>query len=169
MSEEKRIMDFFGFSQVEGNVLGEHFSKILAFLKIHDGKTWDFIKEVSPLFIHMQFRYIKDNYIMGLINLGIVELYMDNNVYRYKWVGEKALKGVKNMIPSEPEQVINELEDIEKQNEKIIKETKEKPKNKTVEHEGYCLNCGKSVSEDKKFCSEECVTEYYIKKKKEKK
>jgi len=156
MSEEKRIMDFFGFGQVEGNVIGEHFSKILMFLKIHDGETWDFVKEVSPLVIHMQFRYIKDNYIMGLIRLGIVKLYMDSNVYRYKWIGEKALNGVRNIIPSEAEQALNEIEDIK---EIKLKEETEK---------GCCPSCGKKLPKNKKFCNEECLKEYF-KKKKEKK
>ena len=162
MSEEKRIMDFFGFGQVEGNVLGEHFSKILTFLKIHDGETWDFVKEVSPLVIHMQFRYIKDNYVMGLIRLGIIKLYMDGNVYRYKWMGEKALSGVKHIIPSEPEQVLNDLRDMEK--EEIEKETEKEESLK----EGFCPNCKKKLKKNKKFCNQKCLEEYY-KKKKEKK
>jgi len=166
MSEEKRIMDFFGFGQVEGNVLGEHFSKILTFLKIHDGETWDFVKEVSPLIIHMQFRYIKDNYVMGLIRLGIIKLYMDSNIYRYKWIGEKALNGVKHMIPSEPEQVLNDLKDIEKK--ETEKETEKGKVKKEETEKGFCPNCGKKLKKNKKFCNQKCLEEYY-KKKKEKK
>jgi len=153
MSEEKEIMDFFGYGQIEGDVRGEHFAKILTFLKTYDGQTWDFIKDVSPLVIHMQFRYIKENYISGLLRLGIIKVYSEGNIYKYRWIGIKALNGRKIMP----------FTDAEKEMEKITEKETEKENKK-----GYCPNCGKKLKKGKKFCNEKCLTEY-MKKKKEKK
>jgi len=174
MSEEKRIMDFFGYSQIEGDVRGEHLGKILTFLKIYSGKSWDFVKEVSPLIIHMQFRYIKDNYVAGLIRLGIIKIYSEDNSYKYQWIGEKALNE-KTVIPfTEPQKEMEKLRSPKQQAEEIAKElekeeTKEETEKEEKPKEGYCPNCGKKLKKDKKFCNKECLTEYYMKKKKGKK
>jgi len=96
MSEEKNIMDFFGISQVEGNVRGEHMGKLLTFLKVNSGKRWDFVVRVTPLILGgMARRYIRENYLEGLIELNIIKLYTNNNVYYYKWYGENGLSGIK--------------------------------------------------------------------------
>jgi len=160
MSEEKRILEFFGVSQIEGNVRGEHLGKLLTLLKINSGKRFDFILRVAPLVLGMQRRYIKENYLEGLIELGIVKLAVKTNVYYYKWVGGKVLDG--SLIPSEPEQIMKELTDIENKKEKEPVEPKKEDKTK-------CPNCGKKLKNNQKFCNEKCLTEYYDKKKKEKK
>jgi len=159
LSEEKRILEFFGVSQIEGNVRGEHLGKLLTLLKINSGKRFDFIMRVAPLVLGMQRRYIKENYLEGLIELGVIKLAVKSNVYFYEWFGDKALNG--SVIPSEPEQIMKELTDIKNEKEKEPVEPKKEDKTK-------CPNCGKKLPKNKKFCNEECLKEYF-KKKKEKK
>ena len=146
MSEEKRIMDFFGFGQTEGEIRGEHFTAILTFLKTNSGKSWKFVKNVSPLYVHMHFRYILEGYINGLIELGIIEFFSINNNTYYRWIGEKAINGLdlglNEIAPPKPKEI----------------KTKK----------GTCKNCGKETPKNKIYCDEKCLREY-MKKKKEKK
>ena len=164
MSEEKRILEFFGVSQIEGNVRGEHLGKLLTLLKINSGKRFDFVLRVAPLILGMQRRYIKENYLEGLIELGVIKLAIKTNVYYYEWFGDKALNG--SVIPSEPEQIMKELTDIENIKEKEVSEPKKEEKK---EDKSKCPNCGKKLKKNKKYCNEECLRGYYDKKKKEKK
>jgi len=114
---------------------------------------------VAPLVLGMQRRYIKENYLEGLIELGVIKLAVKSNVYFYEWFGDKALNG--SVILSEPEQIMKELTDIKNEKEKEPVEPKKEDKTK-------CPNCGKKLPKNKKFCNEECLKEYF-KKKKEKK
>lgn len=94
MSEIKRIMDYFGVSQIEGNVRGEHFSTILDLLKKNSGKRWKYLISIAPLHMGgMQQRYIKENYLDGFTEIGIIKMYQKNNVLYYQWFGESALNG----------------------------------------------------------------------------
>lgn len=141
MSEVKNIMDFLGVGQLEGNVRGEHLMKLLTYLKRYSGDSWDRTRKVLPLIVGMQKRYIKENYVEGLIELGVIKLYSDKNVIKYKWFGESAFNG--SILPEEVE-----VEQIK------IQETKN----------GICPNCNKIVDRDKKYCNEKCLRDYIKKK-----
>lgn len=154
MSEEKRIMEFLGIGNLDGNVHGQHLGKILTYLKMVKKENFRVTLSKLSLTCSMGQRYVKESYLEGLANWGIIKLYQNGNALFWVWIGEKALIGKASLAEISPP--------IPKEAEK------EKPKNKTVTHEGYCLNCGKEVKKDKKFCNEKCVKEYH-KKKKEKK
>jgi len=161
MSEEKRIMDILGRQETEGEVRGSHLGKVLTYLKTVKSEAWDITMSKLALILGVNPRYIRENYLKGLMYFGVIKLYRNTNTLNWQWVGESALTGA--VIPSESEQVMNKLQDIEKEETKKETKKEEKPK------EGYCPSCGKKLKKDQKFCNEKCVTEYYMKKKKEKK
>lgn len=158
MSEEKRIMDKLGRQELEGEVRGSHLGKVLTYLKMIKHESWDITLSKLALVLGVNPRYVRENYLKGLIYFGIIKLYRNSNTMCWEWVGESALIG--SVIPSEPEQVLNNLRDIENN-----KTRKEKPKEAKKEiRKGYCPNCGKKLKKNKKFCNEECVKGYYDKK-----
>lgn len=138
MSEEKEIMDFLGIGEIEGNIRGEHCGKILTFLKINDGKSWDFVKDVAPFQLGIGLRYLQENYLRGIVRLKIIRLFNEDGIIKFKWFGSKALNGQKSISSIAPPE-------------------KKKLKN------GVCGFCGKKISETKVFCNEECVRGYYKK------
>lgn len=141
-----------GINQIEGNVRGEHLGKILIYLKTNSGERLDRALRVLPLLVGMSRRYLKENYLEGILEIGIIKVFYKNNLSYYQWFGEKAFNGF-HLIPTEPQQIMQELNK---------EENIEKPK------EGLCPNCGKELKKNKKYCGEKCLREY-MKKKKEKK
>lgn len=99
MSEEEleisEILNFLGISQIEGNIRGEHCMRILYFLKNNDGESWDYVKEVAPFQLGIGLRYLQENYLRGIIRLGIIKMYQEGTVLYYKWFGSKCLNGKK--------------------------------------------------------------------------
>lgn len=148
MSEIKQIMDCLGIGQIEGNVRGEHLGKILMYLQKVKNERFDRTMRVLPLVVGMQRRYIKENYVEGLIELGIIKLYNENNTYFWLWIGSSALNG--EILPHTNEYVAP-------------------PKPKTQTKKGICPTCNKKIPKDKKFCNEECLRKYYEKNKGDKK
>lgn len=151
MSEEKRIMDMLGRTEQDGDVKGSHFGKILMYLKRTQDEPLDATISKLAVIVGMNARNIRENYIKGLIYLGIVETYYDVNQYRWRWIGEKALNGKIDLSPS-PEPP---------------KEPSKKKKPKTSK-KGICKNCGKKIQKNRYYCNEECLREYYKKQKGEK-
>lgn len=148
MSEEKRIMDFMGINQIEGNVRGEHLGKILIYLKTNTDERLDRALRILPLLVGMSKRYLKENYLEGILELGIIKIYHKNNLAYYKWFGEKAFNG-DYLIPTEPQEIMKHL------NEENTKD-------------GLCPNCGKELPKNKKYCNEDCLRGYMKKRKGEK-
>lgn len=153
MSEEKRIIELLGRTEIDGEVRGSHLGKVLTYLKMTKGEVWDVTLSKLALVLGVNPRYIRENYLKGLMYFNVIKLYRNGNTLKWQWIGEKAFDGV-NIIPSEPEQIMENLTDLEKK-----EETKK----------GYCPNCGKKVKKNQRFCNEKCVSEYYIKNKKGKK
>lgn len=153
MSEEKRIMDFLGIGNLKGNVHGQHLGKILSYLKMMKTERFDVTLSKLALTCSMGQRYVKENYIEGLANWGIVKLHQDGNALFWIWIGEKALNGKQS------------LAEISPPTETEKEENEEKPKKEIKK--GYCPACGKKLKKNKKFCNEKCVREYYDKRKKE--
>ena len=168
MSEEKRIIELLGRTEIDGEVRGSHLGKVLTYLKMTKGEVWDVTLSKLALVLGVNPRYIRENYLKGLMYFNVIKLYRNGNTLKWQWIGEKAFHGV-NIIPTEPEQTMEGLTDLEKshspkqQAEEIAKELEKETK------KGYCPNCGKKVKKNQRFCNEECVSEYYIKKKKGKK
>lgn len=127
-------MDFFGFGQVEGDVRGIHFSNLLNYLEKTKCENWEKTLRKLPLIVKMQKRYIRENYLEGLIEFGVIEFKGKN----WFWVGYKALE----------------------ENEKIIQEKPIEKKIKIVKHK--CFNCGKE-NENRLYCNENCYKEYMLK------
>jgi len=152
LSEEKRIIELLGRTEIDGEVRGSHLGKVLTYLKMVKGESWDITLSKLALVLGVNPRYIRENYLKGLMYFGVIKLYRNGNTLKWEWTGEKAFNGV-NIIPTEPEQIMKDLDDLEKEKPE---ETKE----------GYCPNCGKKLKKDQKFCNEKCVSEYYMKKKK---
>lgn len=149
MSEEKRIIELLGRTEIDGDVRGSHLGKVLTYLKITKNENWDVTLAKLALVLGVNPRYVRENYLKGLMYFGVIKLYRNGNALYWEWVGEKAFSG--SAIPSEPEQKMKELNDTEKE------KTKE---------ENKCPNCGKKLEKDKKFCNEKCVSEYYLNKNK---
>lgn len=147
MSEERRIMDWLGRGSLEGEVKGSHLGSVLTYLKkTKQESVYSTLAKLS-LVCGANKRYIRENYLEGLIEFGIIELIEYGHNTYWKWNGIKAVNG------KEP---IGKM--IEPSRFKKIK-TK-----KVVEHENYCLSCGKEIPKNKKFCNEECLRDSYKKK-----
>ena len=143
MSEIKRIMDMLGRTELDGDVKGSHFGKILMYLQKTKDEAIDQTKYKLAVIVGMSARNIMDNYIKGLIYLGVIKTYQNGNMYRWKWIGEDALNSVIDLreSPEPPKKGKKEkkLEDkIEEQIEKgskkpftdAVKETKKRGKKK---------------------------------------
>lgn len=152
MSEEKRIMDFLGRPVMDGDVRGLHLGKVLMYLKQTRTEAMDETISKLALVLGMNGRYVRENYLKGLTYFKIIECFHNGNVYFWRWIGEKAL-----IISETPF-----MDSVKEQQKPILK-------NKIVEHEGYCLNCGNEIPKDKRFCNESCVRKYYDEKKQQKK
>ena len=188
MSEEKRIMDKLGRPEIDGEVRGRHLGKVLTYLKTIKSEEWDKTISKLSLVLGMNSRYIRENYLKGLLYFDIIKLYRNSNALYWQWIGESALKG--SVIPSNSEQVLDENQEIKeikdikkpepdykKEWKKAKVEAKKKPEKKpekknpepVKEHEeikeGCCPICGKKLKKNMKFCNEECLREHYKKKK----
>lgn len=92
MSEIKDIMDLLGRGILEGNVRGSHLGQILMYL--HQNKTEKMKATLSKLALicGMQKRYVRENYIEGLVEFGIIKTVVLRNEVMWKWVGIKAFE-----------------------------------------------------------------------------
>jgi len=125
-------------------------AKVLNILKTYPkNKT---VREYASMLswdIGVSFRTARENYIQPLIDKGIlVHTEYDNYVLNL----DHPKLSEESYSPKEEAKKINEIR-------------RKKAENRMVEHEGYCLNCGKEVGKDRKFCNEKCTKEYYDKKK----
>ena len=161
MSEEKLIMDFLGRPVLDGDVRGTHLGKVLTYLKITNTENLDITLSKLALVLGMNPRYIRENYLKGLMYFDIIKLYQKGNSNYWRWIGVSAFNGhseLKNLIAPIPPPIIIKEELLKE--EKIIKTPpKEKKKN-------LCKNCKKEIPETSIYCNEKCVREYYAKKEK---
>lgn len=90
--EIKDIMIALGRSEHEGEVRGSHLGKILTFLQ--QEKTGNFQATISMLALicGMKARYVKEDYLNGLICFGVIKVYTENNMSLWKWYGIKAFE-----------------------------------------------------------------------------
>jgi hypothetical protein len=92
MSEIKEIMDALGRNEHEGEVRGSHLGKILTFLQ--QQKTGDLTATISQLALicGMKARYVKEDYINGMIVFGIIHISTSKNQTIWKWNGMRAFE-----------------------------------------------------------------------------
>lgn len=119
--ELQKIMDFFGKSNIEGNVKSEHNIKILAYLQATKGESYDATLSKLAYMLTMSARQIRENYIKGLMYWGIIKTTSYGNDYSWEWVGYPALEKLKINLGS----VQDRLEKMGKE-----KLEKQKPKQK---------------------------------------
>lgn len=158
MSEIKRIMDMLGRTEIDGEVRGTHLGKVLIYLKTVKDECWDITVSKLALVLGVNPRYIRENYLKGLMYFDIIKLYRNGNTLHWKWIGVDALEGA--IIPTEPEEIMMEIKEDSIEPEKVIKEIRKETK------KGCCPSCGKKLKKGKKFCSEECLRKYLGDKKK---
>lgn len=147
MSEIRTIMDYLGRGIQDGEVRGSHLGQILMYFRQIKKENMKVTLSKLALICGTSQRNLRENYIEGLGNFGIINIRTEGHSIVWDWIGKKAFDG---------KPVMSEIR------EPLPKEEKEeKPK------KGYCPSCGKKLKKDKKFCNEECLREYYNKRKKE--
>ena len=181
-------MDKLGRPEIDGEVRGRHLGKVLTYLRTIKSEEWDKTISKLSLVLGMNSRYIRENYLKGLLYFDIIKIFRSSNVLYWKWIGESALNS--SVILDEPEQVLDKNQEIketkdikksepdyEKEWEKVKaeakKKTEKKPEKKNPEpvkeleeiKEGCCPTCGKKLKKNMKFCNEECLRKRYKKKK----
>jgi len=87
--EITQILNFLGRTHSEGDVKGDHLSKILMYL--HMQKTEEYKKTVAKLALLCGIgqRYIKENYLDGLEAFGIIEVQYGSKWRVWTWKGLK--------------------------------------------------------------------------------
>ena len=81
------ILEFLGRSHSEGQVRGDHLSKILMYL--HRTRTEEYKKTLAKLALLCGIgqRYLKENYLDGLEAFGIIEVQYGSKWKVWKWQG----------------------------------------------------------------------------------
>lgn len=107
MSDEiRKIMALLGRGQAEGEVKGSHCGRILSYFKDVKSEPLDSTMRKLPLLIGMSKRQIRENYVEGIIEFGIIKLYTNGSIWFWKWEGIESLN---NEIPiEEPEPVTDD-------------------------------------------------------------
>lgn len=91
-SEVKEIMIALGRNEYEGEVKGSHLGKILTFLQQEQQGNFQAMISQLALVCGMKARYVKEDYINGLICFGVIAAYTESNCSLWKWIGMKAFE-----------------------------------------------------------------------------
>lgn len=92
MSEIKNIMDALGRGSTEGYVKGTHLGTILAYLQQRKTEKMRATLAKLSLVCGMNRRYIRENYLDGLEEYGVIETKTFNNELTWNWIGERAFE-----------------------------------------------------------------------------
>lgn len=92
ISEIKEIMFALGRNEHEGEVRGSHLSKILCYLRQEQNGVFDSTVSKLALICGMKSRYIKEDYLRGMIEFGIIKVNTESNKSIWKWNGIKAFQ-----------------------------------------------------------------------------
>ena len=169
-------MDYLGRPILDGEVRGTHLGKVLTYLKMQDTENLDITYSKLALVLGINPRYIRENYLKGLMYFGVIKLYQKGNSNYWKWIGVIAFNGhteLKEFLtPPIPIIIEKPIKKIEEKKETIIDkllkkpEEKKKEKKKEVKKEKKftCKNCGKETEENRIYCNEKCVRDFYSKK-----
>ena len=116
MSEEKRIMDYLGRGTQEGDVKGSHLGKILTYLKMTKSESVRKTLSKLTLICGTGQRYIRENYLEGLEEFGVLSVQSNGRDIIWTWVGVKAFDGKLDL--SEIIEPSKQKTEIEKEMEK---------------------------------------------------
>ena len=88
--EIKNIMSAIGRNHTEGEVKGSHLGQILTYLYQHRTETMRKTLAKLSLICGMNKRYLRENYLEGLEEFGVIKVECISNEYIWNWIGEKA-------------------------------------------------------------------------------
>lgn len=92
VSEIKEILDALGRNESEGEVKGSHLGKILSHLRQEQNGVLDSTVSKLALVCGMKSRYVKEDYLRGMIEFGIIKVNTESNKTMWKWNGIKAFQ-----------------------------------------------------------------------------
>lgn len=93
IAEIKHIMQILGrSSHLDGEVRGSHLSQILEYLRQTKHETVKRTLSKLSLICAMSQRSIRENYLEGLIEFGIIKTEQNSNELCWSWIGEKAFE-----------------------------------------------------------------------------
>lgn len=95
-SEIMDIIEALGRTATEGNVKGDNLGRVLLYLQ--QTKTEEWKKTINRLAIRIGIhaRYVKENYLNGIADEGIIELCTVEHKIFWRWIGIKAFKRKNN-------------------------------------------------------------------------
>lgn len=94
MSEIKEILIFLGRDKGDSDVSCSHLGKILEYLKKMKQAPLRPTINILGLIVGAHPRYIREGYMNGIEDSGIIKTINISNVEYFQWVGLKALTGV---------------------------------------------------------------------------
>jgi hypothetical protein len=92
ISEIKEVMDALGRNENEGDVKGSHLGKILNHLRQEQNGVLEGTASKLALICGMKSRYVKEDYLRGMIEFGIILISTESNKILWKWNGIKAFQ-----------------------------------------------------------------------------
>lgn len=129
--EIKEIMDVLGRNITEGRVRGSHLGQILSYLQQQRQESLERTYKKLALICGMQKRYVRENYVEGLIEFGVLDTVVVKNEVFWKWRGIEAFN---NSDETFMEWVGKQKKEEQKPKEekKHDKESKKRKKSKTT-------------------------------------
>lgn len=97
-SEVKDIMDNLGRTKHDSDIAGSHLGKILTYLQMKKEEALRTTINKIGLICGIHPRYVREGYINGLIDFGIIEVEIKTNIEIWHWIGISAFN---NITPSE--------------------------------------------------------------------
>lgn len=89
-SEIKELLQIFGRTATEGQIKGDHLSKILSYLQRKKTERYKSTLAKLALICGMNVRYVRENYLEGLIEFGVIQVHNSENDVFWTWIGRKA-------------------------------------------------------------------------------
>lgn len=93
IAEIRDICEAFGFTNTEGNIVGQHNSTILSYLYQNKEGVYKTTVDKLTWLCHTSNRNIRENFLNGIEAFGIIETFTNEfGVLKWRWVGIKALR-----------------------------------------------------------------------------
>lgn len=119
-SEIKEIMDMLGRRIVEGQVKGSHLGQILTYLQQKKTESLKTTLSKLALICGMSKRNIRENYIEGIAEFGIIHTQTLSNDVVWNWYGVKAFEENNETFMNYVQRT-KQKEEQEKEKEKEVK------------------------------------------------
>ena len=110
MSEIKQIMSYLGRGIQDGEVRGSHLGQILMYLKRQNKENMKITLSKLALICGTSQRNLRENYLEGLGNFGIIEIRTEGHSIIWDWVGETSfndkpvMSEIRKPLPKEKKQ-----------------------------------------------------------------